>query len=84
MSMLLGVPIVLLDLFIAFDTAIGDWAASSLFLPFLLYLGLAFVLKTESHPRTAWGLAIGGVVVSFLIILLLLFLALVLSMLAEP
>lgn len=83
-SVLLSVPILLLDLFIAFNTAIGDLAASSLFLPFLFYLGLAYVLKTESHPRTAWGLAIGGVVVSFLNILLILFLVLVLSALAEP
>jgi hypothetical protein len=70
-SLLLAIPILLLDAFIAFNSAIGDLAASSLFLPFLFYLGLAYVLKTESHPRTAWGLAIGGVVVSFLIILLI-------------
>jgi hypothetical protein len=83
-SVLLSFPILLLDLLIAFNTAIGDLAASSLFLPLLLYLGLAYVLKTESHPRTALGLAISGVVVSFLIILLILFLALILSALAEP
>jgi hypothetical protein len=82
-SLLIGMPLFLLDLLVASNSAIGTWAASSLFLPFLIYLGLACLLRAEGRPRMAWGMAIGGVVFSFLIVFLIFFLAFILSAFAE-
>jgi len=71
-SLLLAIPILLLDLGIIFHPANATLPIPSLFLPLLIYLSLGYMLKTKGHPRMAWGLAIGGILiaVSFLVILL--------------
>ena len=78
-SLPLGFLILLLDLYVAFNPALGDWGASFLVLPFAIFLALAALLVSWQHPRMAKGLAIGGVVVSLLIIFLIFFFALLIS-----
>ena len=79
----LGLPVLVFDLNLAFDSKFGDWSALALVLPFLVYFSLAAVLAIARHPRAARGMAIGGSIVSVLIVALVLFLALGFSALAE-
>lgn len=67
-SVLLFFPIGFLDLFVAFNYSIGNWAASSLILPYLAYLGIAAILRRKGYTRLGKGLAIGGVVFASLIL----------------
>jgi hypothetical protein len=79
----LGLPVIVLDLGVAFNSRFGDWSALALVIPFLFYFGLAAALAIVRRPRTARGMAIGGSVVSVLIVAFILLLAFVLSALAE-
>jgi hypothetical protein len=82
-SALLFIPIGLLDLFVAFDYHIGNWAASFLILPYLVYFCLAAILAKKGHARLGNGLAVGGAVFSTLIVIGVFFLALMFSAATE-
>jgi hypothetical protein len=82
-SFLLFLPIGLLDFLVAFNYSIGNWAVSSLVLPYLIYFIIAAILGWRGYRRLGKGLAIGGVVFSTLIIVGILLVAFVLSVLAE-
>ena len=82
-SCLLFVPIGFLDLLVAFNYHIGNWAAASLILPYLIYFGMAAILGWKGYTRLGKGLAIGGAVFSTLILLGVLFLALMFSAATE-
>jgi hypothetical protein len=75
-SGLLFIPVGLLDLVVAFNYYIGNWAMSSLILPYLVYFGIAVILRWKGYTRLGKGLAIGGVVLSTLIIIGTIFFAL--------
>ena len=75
-SALLSIPVGLIDLFVAFDPHIGNWEASFLILPYLIYFVLAGILGKGGHLRLGNGLAVGGAVFSTLIVLGVFFVAL--------
>ena len=83
MSCLLFVPLGFLDLLVAFNNYIGNWAMASLILPYLVYFGIAGILGWKGYTRLGKGLAIGGVVFSTLILLGIFFLALMFSAATE-
>jgi hypothetical protein len=83
MSALLAFPIGLLDLYVAFNNYIGNWAASFFVLPYLTYFGMAALLRWKGYARLGEGLVIGGVVFSTLIIVGAFFLALMFSAATE-
>jgi hypothetical protein len=82
-SFLLFFPIGYLDVLLAFNNSIGNWAASSLILPYLIYLGTAVILLWREHGGLGEGLAIGGAVFSTLIVVGIFILALMVGMIAE-
>ncbi|MBI3860087.1 MAG: hypothetical protein HY296_07640 [Thaumarchaeota archaeon] len=82
-SLPLGFGILFLDLWVGLTPTFGDWGALSLVIPFAIYFGLAGLLATWHHPQIAKGLAIGGSVVSLLIVGLILFFALMFSAATE-
>ena len=82
-SVLLFFPICLLDLLVAFNYSIGNWAASSLVLPYLIYFVVAALLGWMGYTRLGRGLAIGGAVFSTLIVVGIVLLAFVTSLMAE-
>jgi hypothetical protein len=82
-SFLLFLPIGLLDFLVAFNYSIGNWAASSLVLPYLIYFVIVAILGCKGYRRLGKGLAVGGVVFSTLIVLGIILVAFVLSVLAE-
>jgi hypothetical protein len=59
-SLPLGFLIVFLDLYVAFNPSLGDWGASSLILPFVIYFVLVGLLVIWRRPQIAKRLAIGG------------------------
>ncbi len=82
-SFLLLFPIGVADLYVAFNNSIGNWAASFLFLPYAIYLGLAATLRWKHQSRLARGLAVVGVVLATFIIAGVILLALVFSAATE-
>jgi len=82
-SLLLFFPIGYLDVLLAFNNSVGNWAASSLILPYLAYFGIAIILRWRGYGGLGEGLAIGGAVFSTLIVIGIIFLALMFSMLAD-
>lgn len=82
-SFLLFFPIGYLDVLLAFNNSIGNWALSSLMMPYLIYFGMAFVLRWRGYGGLGEGLAIGGAVFSTLVVFGIFFIALTFSMLAD-
>ena len=82
-SFLLFFPIGYLDVLLAFNNSIGNWALSSLMLPYLVYFCMAVILRWKGYGGMGEGLAIGGAVLSTLIVIGIFFLALMFSMLAD-
>jgi hypothetical protein len=82
-SFLLFFPIGYLDVLLAFNNSIGNWAASSLILPYLAYFGMAAILLWRGHGGLAEGLAIGGFAFSTLIVVGIFFLAQMAAAIAE-
>jgi hypothetical protein len=83
-SILMFVPVWFLDFGIAFNPYIGNGALALMFLPYLIYLGIAAVLRRKGYGRLGKGLAIGGGVFSTLILIgIFLFFALAFSAATE-
>ena len=82
-SFLLFFPVGYLDILLAFNNSVGNWAMSALMLPYLVYFGMAVILRWRGYVGLGKGLAIGGAVFSTLILVGVFFLALVFSMLAD-
>ena len=82
-SALLFFPLGFLDLLVAFNYSIGNWAASSVILPYLAYFGAAAILQMKGYSRLGKGLAIGGAVFASLILVGIFFLALMFSAATE-
>jgi len=82
-SFLLFFPVGYLDILLAFNNSIGNWAVSALMLPYLVYFGMAVILRWRGYVGLGKGLAIGGAVFSTLILVGIFFLALMFSMLAD-
>jgi hypothetical protein len=82
-SFLLFFPIGYLDILLAFNNSIGNWAASSLILPYLVYLGTAIILRWKGYGGLGEGFAIGGAVFSTLVVVGIFFLAQLAGMIAE-
>jgi hypothetical protein len=82
-SFLLFFPIGYLDVLLAFNSSIGNWAASSLILPYLVYLSIAAILLWRGHGRLGESLAIGGAVFSTLIVVGIFYLAEMAAAIAE-
>jgi len=82
-SFLLFFPIGYLDVLLAFNNSIGNWAVSSLMLPYLAYFGMAVILRWRGYGGLGKDLEIGGAVFSTLIVIGIFFIALMFSMLAD-
>ena len=82
-SFLLFFPVGYLDVLLAFNNSVGNWAVSALILPYLVYFGMAVILRWRGHGGLGKGLAIGGAVFSTLIVVGIFFIALMFSMLAD-
>jgi hypothetical protein len=81
-STLLFPPLFLLDLVVSRDYSIGDWAASALVLPYLIYFVFA-ILAWKNYSKLGKGLAVGGAFFSTIIVVGVLFLALQFSIATE-
>ena len=82
-SVLLFIPVGLLDLYIVSDNSIGNWALVAFVLPYLVYFGLAAGLWWNDYTESAKGLAVSGAAFSTLIVMGILLLAVVLGAATE-
>ena len=82
-SFLLFFPVGYLDILLAFNNSVGNWAVSALMLPYLVYFGMAVILRWGGYGGLGKGLAVGGAVFSTLIVIGIFFIALMFSMLAD-
>jgi hypothetical protein len=70
-SFFLSIPIGIFELLIV-SVAVGDWVLW-LFFPYLAYFTFAIALVYAGHPRMRVGLVIGGMILSTLILVGILF-----------
>jgi len=83
LSVPLALPIGLIDLLLAFDNSVGNWAASFLIFPYAIFFGIALVFRWKHYTRLGKGLVLGGAILSTLIIVGIIFLALMLNAATE-